>query len=225
MKYYKLILDNTIIGAITSNHFIQYQPITGCFLLSNEEDGEYIDYKGIIYRATWMKPATAQLSFTTVQAVEITEEQYQIYEEAIDNNKPIEDDEPEVEPTPVVPYIDPNDITSLEFIRTSKLNELSNTCHKRIEAGFNWGDKHYSLTKEDQINLLNAQLMINSGETSVLYHADGEDYRYFNAEEILVLVERATNWRLDHTIYLKSLKQRVNAATTIEEIAAITYEK
>ena len=232
MKYFKIIKDNIIIGAITSQNFMRYLSITDCFIRATEQEGEYVTYNGQFYRATWMHPIIKNVKHIDAMILAIQEEEYNAIIEAIQSNEVIEEDLLEEEQEEIRQRQEeagelpnPIDELTIEFIRSSKLNELSYACQKRIEAGFNWGDKHYSLTKEDQINLLNAQLMINSGETSVLYHADGEDYRYFNAEEILALVERATNWRLDHTIYLKSLKQRVNAATTIEEIAAITYEK
>ena len=225
MKYYKLIEQENIIGVITSSEFLTYSPNAECYLISSEATGEYVTYKNKLYRDSWMSPYQLYFPHKMVTIVETTYEEYKILKEALKEEEQIkiiiEDDE---EPSPSEDT-DPIGEATVDFVRSTKLRELTRTCQKRIEAGFNWGDKHYSLTKEDQINLLNAQLMINGGETSVLYHADGEDYRYFNAEEILALVERATNWRLDHTIYLKSLKQRVNAATTIEEIAAITYEK
>ena len=45
MKYYKLIDDNKIIGAVSSNDFIRYSPIVDCFLRSTEENGEYITFE------------------------------------------------------------------------------------------------------------------------------------------------------------------------------------
>jgi len=42
MKYYKLINNNSIIGAVTSDNFIYYSPVVDCFLRGSEVDGEYI---------------------------------------------------------------------------------------------------------------------------------------------------------------------------------------
>jgi len=44
MKYYKLILDNQIIGVVSSNNFIRYSPLIDCFLRSDEVEGEYIGF-------------------------------------------------------------------------------------------------------------------------------------------------------------------------------------
>jgi hypothetical protein len=46
MKYYKLVKDNTIIGAISSNDFVCYSPITHSFKRTDETKGEYISYQG-----------------------------------------------------------------------------------------------------------------------------------------------------------------------------------
>lgn len=225
MKYYKLSSNNIIIGAINSNNFIQYQPITGCFLLSNEEEGEYIDYQGTIYRATWMRPVTYNLPFTTVQAIEITEEEYIIYTQAIDNNETIEDDTA-IDPIPIEPYIDPNDIASLEFIRSSKIQEMSYECHKTIEAGFDLelqgAMHHFSLTTQDQLNLMSLSTLAQT-QSLIPYHADGEECVFYSAEDINKIIETATNLKIYQTTYYNSLKTYINALETIEEIAAIEY--
>jgi len=56
MKYYKLVLDNTIIGAVTSYDFIRYSPIAQCYLSADEITGEYVGFGGKLYRSTWMSP-------------------------------------------------------------------------------------------------------------------------------------------------------------------------
>jgi len=54
MKYFKILIDNIIIGAVNSNEFMRYIPITDCFVRATEQNGEYIAYRGKFYRATWM---------------------------------------------------------------------------------------------------------------------------------------------------------------------------
>jgi hypothetical protein len=44
MKYFKILENNIIIGAITSKDFMRYLPATDCFIRTNEEKGEYITY-------------------------------------------------------------------------------------------------------------------------------------------------------------------------------------
>jgi hypothetical protein len=54
MKYFKMIADNTIVGAISSNNFIRYQALNDIFLTCDETKGEYISYQGKLYRSPWM---------------------------------------------------------------------------------------------------------------------------------------------------------------------------
>ena len=44
MKYYKILNNDEFLGIATSNNFIKYSPIARCFLRSNEQEGEYINF-------------------------------------------------------------------------------------------------------------------------------------------------------------------------------------
>ena len=223
MKYFKIILNNQIIGVITSDNFFKYQPITGCFLLSDEQNGEYLEYKGKTYRSTWMAPITHYIPYTTAIVTEITEEEYLIYMEAIDNNQTIED-ETDPEPIPVVPYIDPDEQISIDFMRSSKINEMSHACRTTIESGIDvilHGEiKHFSLTTQDQLNLMG----LNTSTGGLIpYHADGEEMTFYTVEEINQIISAANQLKNYNTAYFNSLKTYINALETIEDIAAITY--
>lgn len=225
MKYYKIVQDNSIIGAVSSRNFIQYSPVVGCFLRSNEQDGEYISFQGKLYRDTWMSPIQMQQSYTLIRAIEINEEEYQIYIQAIENNETIVDDPDE--PQHEIPeIIDPIDIASVEFIRESKIKEMSYICRTTIESGIDLeirGEiKHFSLTTQDQLNLMSAQTMAQT-QTLIPYHADGEETDFYTNEEINQIAEAAAAFKVQHTTYYNSLKTYINALETIEEISAITY--
>lgn len=225
MKYYKLILDNQVIGAITSNNFIEYIPITGCFIISNETDGEYIDYNGQFYRSTWMKPAKGTISFTLVQVIEIEEDEYNTYVHALETNKIIKEEREEELPEVKV-YIAPEDIASIDFIKSSKIDEMSRECRKTIEAGFDIELReqihHFSLNTQDQLNLMNLGLMAQT-QTMIPYHADGEECIFYTNEEINEIIDSANALKLYNTTYFNALKNYINSLDTIEEISAVTY--
>ena len=219
MKYYKLVLDNTIIGAVTSYDFIRYSPIAQCYLSADETTGEYVGFGGKLYRSTWMSPIVQQKEYTSVLIVEIEEEEYQVYKEAMEKNEVIADDTKEEEPA----YINPVDTASIDFIRSSKLTEMSYACRKAIEQGFDLilrGESHhFSLTTQDQLNLMNLDMT----QDLIPYHADGEPYTYYTADEIKQIIKAANDHKIYHTAYYNSLKEYINALDTIEDIAAITY--
>lgn len=225
MKYYKLINNNSVIGVISSNDFIYYSPIVDCFLRGSEENGEYISFQNKLYRTTWMNGIKVQQPYTMVSTIEITAEEYEIYMAAIYSNEGIEEeiDEPEEKEKETV---DPIYQDTLEFIRSSKIKEMSAACRHTIEEGFSLelrsGTHHFSLTTQDQLNLMNLSVMAQTQEL-IPYHADGEECIFYTSDEINLIVETATNLKIYQTTYYNSLKTYINALETIEEIAAIEY--
>lgn len=223
MQYYKLILENTIIGAITSNNFIYYSPVAQCYLRCDENKGEYISYKGQLYRTTWMRPIVIQEEFIEVQVTEISYAEYQLLEQAIINNEVIEadDDEPIEEPIDIE-----IDDETLDFIRASKINEMSYICRRTIETGFDLElrgeNHHFSLDTQDQLNLISLSAMAQT-QSMIPYHADGEMCIFYTAEEMNEIVETATAFKVYHTTYYNALKGYINALDTIEAISAIEY--
>lgn len=225
MKYYKIMtFENKIIGAVSSSDFVRYSPIGHSYIRCNETKGEYVVFDGITYRAAWMAPCKTDRAYIEAQVIEISEEEYQIFMDAIEHNEEIPDENEDIPPLP-----EPTDDIqqeTLEFIRSSKLNEMSYICRTTIESGIDLEirseTKHFSLTTQDQLNLMSAQTMAQT-QTLIPYHADGEETDFYTNEEINQIAEAAAAFKVQHTTYYNSLKTYINALETIEEISAITY--
>lgn len=224
MKYYKIIDNNVVIGVINSNNFIEFQPVTSCFLRSNEEHGEFVSYNGSLYRDTWMKPIAWQTNYIQVQLIEIDEETYNIFIAAIEHNEELPQEETEIPQQDEI--INPIDVASLEFIRASKINEMSLACRRAIENGFDLelheGTRHFSLTTQDQLNLMSLSALAQT-QSLIPYHADGEECTFYTSEEINLIMQTATELKIYNTTYFNALKEYINALDTIEEISAVTY--
>lgn len=224
MKYYK-ILNNELIGVVSSKNFIKYSPIANYFLRSDEQNGEYINLDGTLYRATWMAPIVKQEPYISAIVVEISEEEYNIYANAIINNEIIEIASQEPIPN-TEEEINPIDVESLEFIRSSKLTEMSYACRTTIEAGFDLELRnemhHFSLDTQDQLNLISLGEMAKT-QSLIPYHADGEECIFYTSEEMNEIVETATAFKIYHTTYYNALKNYINALNTVEDINAIEY--
>lgn len=233
MKYYKIVVENQIIGAITSNNFIAYSPIPDCYVSATDATGEYASYKNKLYRSSWMQPTKQNCPYTEALIITITQSEYQAFiealkaQEAIDNAKTKEEEEEEeieqaIQPQP----IDPIDQLSIDFIRSSKISEMSLQCRRTIEAGIDiqlrMETKHFSMDTQDQLNLMSLGVMAQTQEL-IPYHADGETCIFYTADEINQIVAAATAHKVYHTTYYNALKNYINSLTTIEEIAAITY--
>lgn len=225
MKYYKIIQDNNFIGVCRSTDFIKYQSRNHLFVQSDEIKGQFVECKGKTYRSNWMSPIPNdnQLLFEEATIIEIDENQYDIFKSAdiVQAQRIIQEEEEQIIiPIPKEPEVD------IEWLRSSKLNEMSSICHKTIEQGFDLDlrgeTKHFSLDTQDQLNLMSLGAMLQS-QSMIPYHADGEEVVFYSAEEIQEIIDTANAFKIYHTTYYNSLKNYINSLETIEEIAAIEY--
>ena len=120
------------------------------------------------------------------------------------------------------------DERELETIRAELIAAMSAACNAAIVGGVDvtLGDGntyHYSLTAEDQINLISLQSMVAAGADAVPYHADGEACRYYSAADFTAIANAATAWVLYHQSYFNSLKQYILSMETTDELDAVTY--
>ena len=111
-------------------------------------------------------------------------------------------------------------------MKSSKIAEMSSTCRQIIEQGFDLvlrGETHhFSLTTQDQLNLMSLNLMAQTEEL-IPYHADEEEVTFYTADEIKQIIAAATAHKNYQIAYNNALKAYINALDNIEDIAAITY--
>ena len=224
MKYYKIISDNTFIGVVHSGQFVKEGTTSKRLFYANEQTGQFVDYKGMLYKDYWMPPVITDKTYIMASIVEITEEEYNTFLRALESNEIIEIEDDEDDEPIIIPVEEPN--ITVEFMRTSKLKEMSSTCRHTIEAGFDLelrGETHhFSLDTQDQLNLISLSAMAQTQQL-IPYHADGEACIFYTNEEINEIVETATAFKIYHTTYYNALKGYINALDSIEDIAAIEY--
>lgn len=113
---------------------------------------------------------------------------------------------------------------NIETIRSIKINLMSNICQSLIEQGIDINNSHYSLTSNDQVELIKLQsLAKESSLLPVYYHADGEKYRLYSNEEFLNIVNTAFNWITFHRTYFNLLKSEIEEMSNAKEIMDINY--
>lgn len=126
----------------------------------------------------------------------------------------------------------------IENKRKEKLNEVNIACQNSIFAGIDLetseGEKHFSLTQEDQINItaLTAQLeKALAGDPmstidlvkGVPCHADGELCRFWPTEEFAKITMAATSHVFYHQTYCNHLRQYIKNMGGYEELSAAYY--
>lgn len=105
---------------------------------------------------------------------------------------------------------------------SQKKTELSAECEKVIVAGVDVNDAHYSLTIEDQANILAWMSVAQTGK-SVPYHQDGQPCRIFTPEEFLEVANAAVVHKTHHTTYCNLLMRQVEDMTNADDVKAVKY--
>lgn len=229
MNYYKLIDGSTFVGIATQHDFRVFQHKHSIILACDEQHAQYVQCGDVFYRANWMVPVTtSKVTYETVEVIRIDKEEYDILYEAIEKGEDIEIEQEPTEPEIDVPVVDPNEEITVDYVKTAKITEMNATCNKVIENGIDvmLSDGqvyHFSLTTQDQLNLITLQSMIVAGETMIPYHADGELCRYYSVEDISVVMDAATAHKTFHVTYFNSLKVYINALEDMSEISAVQY--
>ena len=110
----------------------------------------------------------------------------------------------------------------IENVISQKKSELSEACEAAIIAGVDVGNAHYSLTIEDQANILALTPLAQAGN-SVFYHSDSNMCCEYSSDEFLAVVNAATVFKTLQTTYCNLLMRQIEAMTDAEEVRAVKY--
>lgn len=227
MNFYKIINNDEFIGVGTSYDFRRYQLKHGILLVSDENSAQYIQINDRLYRDDWFAPIiTDELEYDNAKIISIDKDEYDVLYKAVETGEEVQI-EPIEEPIKIAP-IDPNEEVTLEYVKEMKNAEMSACCNKTITNGFDvilndGNNHHFSLTVQDQLNLITASLIISSGAKTVPYHADNEPFKEYAIEDITMVIDKANEFKTYHTTYYNSLKSYVNNLNDINEINKIKY--
>lgn len=229
MNYYKLIDGTNFVGIATQHNFREYQHKHGIILACNEERAQYIQCNENFYRADWMVPVTTdKIIFETVDIISIDEDEYKMLSDAVENGEEIKPEPDEPVDVPETPTTDPTEEVTVDYLKTAKIAEMSSVCNKIITGGFDVvlsdnNTYHFSLTTQDQLNLITLSSMVASGETHIPYHADNELCKFYSTEDINTIITTATNFKTYQVSYFNALKIYINSLRSKKTISAVKY--
>lgn len=219
MKYYKIIDKSTFKGIGSSSNFRRVQKKHGILLSCNEDNAEYIQIGEKLYHDTWLLPVqTDQVSYEDAQIIAIEKDEYDLLQTAAKAGEEISASLPEdIVESNVDP--DPVETITVEYLRKQKIAELTKAYSEAIAQGVdvtlsNGTTIHYTLTPQDQLNLIALTDLANAGEKNLPY----------TAEEIQAIAEAANQYKIKQSSHFIALRSYVESLTDLNEIAAVTYE-
>ena len=226
-KYYKLVEQNEIIGAVTQYDFMKYDTNMKCVVFATIETGQFVCYKDKYYRDNWLRALEGNVDVTHVSIQNITQQEYDILMQAFETEEIVPEEEQPEEEEPITEE-ETADNKDIEQIKKAKISELSKLCNKAIVDGFDvtLSDQkvhHFSLTTNDQLNLITLSTMLASGENQIPYHADGELCTFFSPADVNAILKGATALKTYHTTYYNSLKHYVDSLESLDDIGAVYY--
>lgn len=235
MRYYKLIENNdTFLGVITENELRKYQKKNNILLVSNSDSAQFARFNENLYRdPAWMKNIDDvpydNDTYKSVDIININEAEYNALISAIEIGEQIKiEEEIQVVDETIEDEIFETEDVTIDYIKDMKIHEMSIICNKTITDGFNislsdGNNYHFSLTLEDQMNLLNISNLMDKSDEKIIYHADGERCRYFSKEDMSAIIEKAHIFKTYHTTYFNGLKAYIYSLNDYETINNITY--
>ena len=196
-----------------------------------ENDAQFLEYGSEFYHSSWMRDIQSIGDIEALQAeiIEITEEEYNYINDTIDKGEevviPNEDD---TTPAESIPDEDENVTITVSYMKQLKINEMSRYCEDIITKGCDvlLSDgklHHFSLSIQDQLNLISLSTMLATGMTEVPYHADNELCKNYSPEDITSIINTATAFKTYHITYFNSLKAYINSLKSIKTVSNVEY--
>lgn len=116
---------------------------------------------------------------------------------------------------------------SLEDARKAKYQEIASACEQTIYAGVDVstssGVEHFSLTEKDQLNLFGKKMQLLAGEEKLEYHEDGHPCKYFSAEDMQNIVNKAMFYVSYYTTYCNALNMWIKSVTKPGDLDRIQW--
>lgn len=204
---YKIMYNNVVIDVLKVIRYGKYIPATGrviatdksiadCIVASNLKDRYLL--KGV--------PIPEGCKYLQVSIVEIDGDEYDSF---------VENDTNAFE-------------NGIKSYKRHKIEELRQLCSNNIMEGLQieLSDNklhHFTMTIEDQLNLLEIRHLISIGETTFIYHECGGEYKEFSVDDMQKIINETFKHKQKHLLHFNSLKKKIQMMSNIEEISKVTY--
>lgn len=169
------------------------------------------------------------MQYIVSEVIAIDEDEYNLLKESYESGEDIQisqEDPPTEEPPP--PPTDADTQVTINYLKTQKILAMNFECEKSIISGFDimlsdGQSHHFSLDISDQVMISKLNDKAISGETVLPWHADGEECKFYNPQDIMAINASMENLITYHTTYCNSLKMYISALDDMDTISSIQY--
>ena len=216
----KVLRNGEIIDALNSPVYVRYQQRNGIIIQCEENiaQGVLSSDGSTVYQIEGREQMAGE-SPDTVVIAEISQDEFETIKSALDAL---------VQENPNAPEQSAADSQVLSLVLEAKIKTLSNRCAAEIKNGFDIllsdGLRHrFSLSLEDQINMLSLKDALDAGEQRIAYHGVDEPYQFFTAEDIGRILEKKEYCKNYNLLYFNSLKKYVCSLSSVEDVKAVEW--
>ena len=216
----KVLRNGEIIDALNSPVYVRYQQRNGIIIQCEENiaQGVLSSDGSTIYQIEGRETMAGESPDTVVLA-EISQDEFETIKSALGAL---------VQENPNAPEQSAADSQVLSLVLEAKIKTLSNRCAAEIKNGFDIllsdGLRHrFSLSLEDQINMLSLKDALDAGEQRIAYHGVDEPYQFFTAEDVGRILEKKEYCKNYNLLYFNSLKKYVCSLSDVQEINAVEW--
>ena len=209
---YKIIYNNYVIDAIESPVYMKYLGKPGKFAVTDSytANAVYSDNTDEVYVLDG-KISHQEHPYKVVTLQAISDKEY---------------------------YVIKNSLLKGEVVNTSKslllnsqnakIQEMSDRCSEEIFKGISVrlsdGLVHkFSLSLEDQLNLMSNNLLLKTGQSSFIYHEDGKVCEIVTSSDMQTIILAANKYISYHTTYFNLMRSCIKELDDISIIESISY--
>ena len=209
---YKVIHNNLIIDVLKSPTFLKYLGVPGKFAVTDKYAANAVYSKRLdeVYLIEGKIPQSDDYKIVKLQL--IGEAEFNAHLSSLNDGKTL------------------LNTTQAELIRArgEKIEEMKSACNVSIWSGISvrLSDgflHHYTLTVEDQLNLMYGNIMMRSGQTSFIYHDSGKECELISSKDLNTIIVAANKHITYHTTYFNLMRSCINELDDVSIIDSLKY--
>ena len=113
-------------------------------------------------------------------------------------------------------------------MKKAKIEEMRDVCNREILDGVSvvLSDNdvhHFTMSLEDQLNLLEIRYLIDNGQDTFIYHETNGANKEYHSNDMKLIINALFENKQKHLLYFNRLKQYITSLTNAESVSVVQY--